>query len=44
MYEVLDDYVGKEEGLTYKKLCEILDLKYYKGGTSKMAQIKDIER
>lgn len=32
------------EGITYKKLCEILDIKYYSGGTSKERQLADLYR
>lgn len=42
MYDKLNNYIG--EFLTYKQLCEILELKYYAGGKSKQLQIGDIQR
>lgn len=37
---ILDDYIGKE--VTYKELCNILDIKYYKGN-SKIRQLEYIQ-
>ncbi len=41
-YNVLDEYVGKD-GIGYKKLCEILNIKY-SGGSAKIKHINDISR
>lgn len=42
MYKQLEEYVGSS--ITYKQMCEVLNLKYYSGGKSKQLQIKDIGR
>lgn len=41
MYKELENYVG--DSLTYRKICDICNLKYQKGN-SKISQIKDIQR
>ena len=41
MYDELNNYIGQE--LTYKNMTEILGMKYYKGGSSKIRQLKEIQ-
>ncbi len=41
-YDVLDEYVGKD-AVGYKKLCEILNIKY-SGGSAKIKHINNINR
>lgn len=42
VYDNLIKYIG--QSITYRELCEVLDLKYYTGGKSKQLQIEDISR
>lgn len=41
LYYKLDEHIGKT--LTYKDICNICDIRYYKGGTSKQRQLNEIQ-
>ncbi len=43
-YDILEQYVDSGEMVTYKQLCEILDIPYCNSGNAKKKQIDDIDR